>query len=305
MKIEQLESFCAVVDNGSFTTAARRLFLTQAAVSRHVSGLERALGVVLIDRQRRQVSLTPAGESVYKLAQQLLLYAHAIQATAHNAGETHAGQVTVAAGTVAGNYLLPATAARYQDRHPRVHIDLRPSPAPLVFEQVVQSRADFGLTLGPDLPSSLDSVPAFRANLTLVVAANHPLAKRRGKVPFEELGRLKLVALAGRRGQSRRLSEGWLREAGLSQDVATEMHSYEQIKGVIMSGEQGAFMFPMVAAAELKAGRLKILQTERPFPVGEFVFVTRLNGDLSPVAANYLEFARRALADVGRMFPEA
>jgi DNA-binding transcriptional LysR family regulator len=300
MRIEELESFCGVVESGSFTSAARRLFLTQAAVSRQVSGLERTLGVTLIGQPRRQLRLTQAGESVYEEARQLLRHARSIQATANQTTDAHCGQIRVTAGTVAGNYLLPETAARYQDRYPEVHIDLRPSPAPAVFEQVAQERADFGLTLGPDLPAGLRGVPAFSVGLSLIVSANHPLTQHPGKVPMEELRQLKLIGLAGRRGQSRRLYESWLRSAGISPAVSSEMHSYEQIKGVVMSSERGAFMFPMVAASELAAGRVRMLETERPFPRGDFVFVLRPSGGMSAAAATYLTFVRSALMGIGR-----
>ncbi|MEO8623382.1 MAG: LysR family transcriptional regulator, partial [bacterium] len=68
----QLEALVAVADSGSFTQAARRLGLTQSAVSHAVTGLEQSLSVALIDRSAQGARLTNAGERVIQHARQIL-----------------------------------------------------------------------------------------------------------------------------------------------------------------------------------------------------------------------------------------
>ena len=72
MRIEYMREFVAIHDEGNFSRAARSLFMTQPALSRHMQELERELGVRLIDRDRHSVSLTEAGERAYKGFRQIL-----------------------------------------------------------------------------------------------------------------------------------------------------------------------------------------------------------------------------------------
>ena len=72
MELEQLRVFAAVADEGSFTGAARRLYISHSTVSRTVSALEEELGVRLVERDNRFIALTKAGETLREEAEQLL-----------------------------------------------------------------------------------------------------------------------------------------------------------------------------------------------------------------------------------------
>lgn len=79
MTIHQLQSFLAVAEKQSFTAAADALYISQSALSQQIRQLEHQLGFQLFDRSTRQVTLTEAGRSFYRNAQQLqALYAHAL-----------------------------------------------------------------------------------------------------------------------------------------------------------------------------------------------------------------------------------
>ena len=81
MTIHQLQSFLAVAEKQSFTAAADALYISQSALSQQIRQLEHQLGFQLFDRSTRQVTLTEAGRSFYRNAQQLqALYAHALRA---------------------------------------------------------------------------------------------------------------------------------------------------------------------------------------------------------------------------------
>lgn len=72
MELEQLRVFAAVADEGSFTGAARRLYISHSTVSRTITALEEELGVCLVERDNRFIALTKAGETLRKEAEQLL-----------------------------------------------------------------------------------------------------------------------------------------------------------------------------------------------------------------------------------------
>ncbi len=72
MELEQLRVFAAVADEGSFTGAARRLYISHSTVSRTITALEEELGVRLVERDNRFIALTKAGETLREEAEQLL-----------------------------------------------------------------------------------------------------------------------------------------------------------------------------------------------------------------------------------------
>src|SRR5215216_7880123 len=72
LDLDQLQSFCAIADCGSFTEAARRVNKTQSAVSMQIKRLEERLGHSLLSRDGRSVSLTQHGEALYQRARKML-----------------------------------------------------------------------------------------------------------------------------------------------------------------------------------------------------------------------------------------
>ena len=87
MELEQLRVFAAVADEGSFTGAARRLYISHSTVSRTVTALEEELGVRLIERDNRFIALTKAGETLREEAESLLDAAVAAAARVKAIGE--------------------------------------------------------------------------------------------------------------------------------------------------------------------------------------------------------------------------
>src|SRR5204863_7226022 len=86
MDLGRLRVFQAVADEGSFSRAARALFLSQPAVTQHIQALEAELGVPLFDRLGRRITLTPAGSSLAAHVPQILGLVHAAETAAREAG---------------------------------------------------------------------------------------------------------------------------------------------------------------------------------------------------------------------------
>lgn len=90
MELEQLRVFAAVADEGSFTGAARRLYISHSTVSRTVTALEEELGVRLVERDNRFIALTKAGAVLREEAEHLLSVASAAAARVKAVGEENA-----------------------------------------------------------------------------------------------------------------------------------------------------------------------------------------------------------------------
>ena len=119
-----LESFVAVADEGSFSRAAERLFVTQPAVSKRISGLEEDLGVALFDRLGRQLSLTEAGSTLLVSARRILSDIADSRDAIHSLGDQVAGRLRLATSHHIGIHRLPPVLKAFTQRYPNVALDL-------------------------------------------------------------------------------------------------------------------------------------------------------------------------------------
>src|SRR5690348_140325 len=122
---KQLRAFVATVKLGTLSRAAEALFLSQPTVSLQLQALERELGVPLLERRRRRINLTDAGEALYELARPLIEGWENLDRDfqARVKGLT-AGRLTIAAGASTIQYLLPELVRRYREAFPAVHLQL-------------------------------------------------------------------------------------------------------------------------------------------------------------------------------------
>src|SRR5260370_13309270 len=107
MDLARLRVFQAVADHGSFSRAARALFLSQPAVSQHIRALETELGVPLLDRLGRRTSLTPAGASLAQHVPQILGMGRAAEAAARQAGAASSPTLRLGVSETLGAYTPP------------------------------------------------------------------------------------------------------------------------------------------------------------------------------------------------------
>src|SRR5215475_5035389 len=126
MRLEaRLRAFAAFARRRSFSTAAAELRISQPAVSKHIAGLEEALGLELVERARRDGALTSAGDFVADCvlrAESLLVQAGLGAAQFRKSGSV---LVAVATSSLTGTYLLPGIIAEFQHSHPGVRVTLQ------------------------------------------------------------------------------------------------------------------------------------------------------------------------------------
>ena len=201
MELRHLRYFQAIAEELSFSKASRRLHIVQPALSRAVKELEEELGLMLFDRNRREVRLTPAG-SVLRVETALLIerFEQAIRRVKRTAageeGELRLGYIGPPTQSFLGR-LLDA----YRKQCPQVTVLLEERTPERVWEMVVKGRLSVGLTrpvLGTDV-STLRTVLLREERLCLAVPAGHPWAKRRS-LSWSQLAGQPLIVLARREG---------------------------------------------------------------------------------------------------------
>jgi len=140
--LKQLEAFVAVVECGSFTAAADKLYLAQSTVSAHVAAVEKEIGVPLLMRSgKRKIILTEEGRRVYAHAKAIL---QSCEQLSKELEERNSQELMLAASTIPMSYLLPEIIAGFAQQMPQCRFTLRSGDSASVHELVLDGEAQIG-----------------------------------------------------------------------------------------------------------------------------------------------------------------
>lgn len=155
MQITDVEAFLEVAKNKSFSTAARKLYISQAAVSLRVKSLENESGIQLLYREKNQVRLTKAGQAFLPWAQEIIAAEKNARAALELFSEGTRGTLTIAASATVCGWLLPRIFKKVYDSCPQVEILFRTCFTDEIIERVAGGDVQFGIIRG-DFPSLAD-----------------------------------------------------------------------------------------------------------------------------------------------------
>ncbi|WP_028534965.1 LysR family transcriptional regulator [Paludibacterium yongneupense] len=153
-KLDAMSIFAAVVDNGSFTGAARQLGLPKSTVSQRVAELEQGLKLRLLHRTTRKLSLTEAGQLYLGFCRRIVETGQAADAALSRLSGTPAGNLRLTAPEASGRVLLPQLLAQFRRRHPQVTVTCILADEQL---DLVAERIDLALRAGRMADSSFVS----------------------------------------------------------------------------------------------------------------------------------------------------
>lgn len=210
----QLACFLAVAEASSFSQAARRLGLSQPALSRTVRLLEETLGARLFDRDTRNVALTPVGAELKPVAERLdAEFGEAFGELARFVAGGR-GRVTVAALPSIAAVLLPSAIAAFAAERPDVDVLIEDGLSGSVLDAVREGRAEIGLTVQPPPSAQLDYRPLLSDAFGLVCRKGDELAVREAH-PWSTFATRPFVAMAAA-SSVRRMTDSVFLQAGLA-----------------------------------------------------------------------------------------
>ena len=187
MEINHLKAFIQVAESGSFSTAAKQLYLTQPAVSKRISALESELNVLLFDRIGRQARVTDAGSTLLPRAKQLLLEISDLKRAVTNRSGKVCGVLAMGTSHHIGLHRLPDILKRYSANHPDVQLDIQFMDSESACAAVEQGKLELAvITLPNEPPANLSLIEIWHDPLQVAVAGDHSLAGSR-KVDMEKL----------------------------------------------------------------------------------------------------------------------
>ena len=191
--IRALELLLTIASSGSLGAAAREHRISQPAVTGRVQGIERLVGLRLVQRTRHGSTLTPAGALVADWARTVVTAAETLDAGVAALREHRDARLRVASSLTVAEYLLPAWLVAFAREHPETTVSLTAVNSTEVARLVLGGAVDIGFIEGPNTPMDLTSRPVGADRLVVVVAPSHPWARRRRPVTAAELRETRLV----------------------------------------------------------------------------------------------------------------
>lgn len=176
MTFSQLRTFIAVVQAGSITVAANKLFVSQAAVSSVLIGLKQELGVELVVRDGRGIRVTSSGQVLYKYSQLLLGLLEETRTATMAEADPRRSLLRIAAVTTAGESLLPMWLRSFLKLNPDLEVKLEVGNRARVFELLEQHNVDLAIAGRPPAGRGFTTLATRRHNLVLVASAHSDLA---------------------------------------------------------------------------------------------------------------------------------
>lgn len=189
-----MRAFVNVVNAGSFTEAAKRMYVTQSALSLLLRELENELGVRLLDRNSRRTRLSTTGAEFYPLAVKVLDDLDNAVNSAVQLHERQRGSVRVACTLLYGQALMPQILALFQERYPAITVRMLDLPNEQVLARVLADDADFGVAPQRQTPAGLVQERLFQDRIQLICPRDHPLAQR-GKATWTQALQYPFVSL--------------------------------------------------------------------------------------------------------------
>ena len=287
--LAELQAFSAVATLGSFRAAAQSIALSQPAFSRRIDKLEAALGVRLLDRSTRRVSLTAVGRDFASKAQTVLDDLDTMLLGVEELASTRTGLVTIACVPSATRYFLPQVVRQFHARYPRIRIRIHDAHAGEVLSVVAAGEADFGLNFTGRQEHDIEFTPLLQERFVLACRRDHPLATKR-RVAWSDLGGYDYLSV-GKSSGNRALLDMALADVPGRPQIVFEARHVHTVLGLVEEG-LGVAAVPQLAMPHKAHALLVGVPLVSPVVKRELGLITRRGRSLAPAAAQLHAFIK-------------
>ena len=295
LDVRRMRVLREVAQRGSFSAAAEALSFTQSAVSQQIAALEREAGAVLVERSARGVRLTEAGAAVVRHTDAILATLAEAEAELEDLAGLRGGRLRLAAFESAAATVMPLAIAGFTKAHPAVELSMSLMEPEDALPAMRAGDVDLAVTFGAGEPGDrekegFEHLHLLEDPMYLVLAADHPLARKRG-VRLADLAGEAWIGGPADCECNRLISRACVR-AGFDPRIAFETDDYAAVQGFVAAGVGVS----IIAELGLRTVRddIVVRPLGRETPVRQ-IFASVLKGYRAPATAAMVEVLR----DVG------
>lgn len=292
-RLKPLRAFCQTARLGSVSRAAEALFLSQPAVTLQLQALERDMGVRLLERVGRRLTLTREGTELYELARPLVEGVDGLDGAFRNRLRgLDAGELHVAAGSSTILYLLPKIVAAFRAAQPQVRLSLHNVTGAGGLDLLRSDAVDLAVGSMLDVPNDLSYAPVYSFEPMLITPLDHPLAGK-ADLGLQDLSPYGLI-LPPQRLTTYRMVDLVFQQNRVPYTVALEVGGWEVIKQYVAMG-LGISIVTAICLTQADRTRLAARSLAKYFPSRSYGVVVRKGKYLSPQARAFSELIQPAL----------
>lgn len=288
LMLYSLRIFSDLVKTGSFTKAASLNYITQSAVSHHISSLEENLGHRLVNRTRKSAQLTEAGKKVHRASIDMLHCYERLKKSLSEDSVEIAGLIRIATSITVGLHELPVYSKPFIKKYSKTHIQLIYLKIPDIYEHVVNGRADLGLVAFPQNHPQI-KLQVFKKNkLVIIMPPTFPSCSSKTaslRKLFQNPSIFPEKSLPARKTIDRILDE-----LGIRPNIAHVFDEVESMKQAVETGLGIAIVPEITVEKEVELKRLKKIPVPRKSWEYTLAIATRKNTELNAASQAFIEF---------------
>ena len=292
MEFKQLEAFVAVVDYGSFSEAARKLYLTQPTISAHVRSLEVELHTKLILRTTKKTTITTRGYQLYDSAVRMLEIRNNLL---ENFTGVQKHMIDLAASTIPSSYLLPEILAAFGKTHPDIYFHSIQADSAESINRVLDGTVDLALVGQNTRDETCVFLPFCQDELVIATPiTNHYLGLQNKSVTFEDFIKDPIIIREKGSGTKKEM-DLFLEQIGVTPsdlNVIARMNDLEGIKKSIVNGLGISILSARSAIDLQKTKQILLFPLEESAHKRTFYIVYSKNRILKPHVRQFIQFVQ-------------
>ena len=292
MEFKQLEAFVAVVDYGSFSEAARKLYLTQPTISAHVRSLEEELHTRLILRTTKKTTITTRGYQLYDSAVRMLEIRNNLL---ENFTGVQKHMIDLAASTIPSSYLLPEILAAFGKTHPDIYFHSIQADSAESINRVLDGTVDLALVGQNTRDETCVFLPFCQDELVIATPiTNHYLGLQNKSVTFEDFIKDPIIIREKGSGTKKEM-DLFLEQIGVTPsdlNVIARMNDLEGIKKSIVNGLGISILSTRSAIDLQKTKQILLFPLEESAHKRTFYIVYSKNRILKPHVRQFIRFVQ-------------
>ena len=291
MHIETLRMFCDLVTLRSFSKTAEKNLVSQSAVSQQVAQLEIENKCQLLNRQKRPLELTPAGEIFYRAARDIVDRYELFKSELNTLKSQAQAKIKVGAIYSIGMYTLSDYIKKFMVKKPNINVHVEYFSADRIYEMVLAGELDIGIVAVPKLDKRLDVYEFEDEKLVLACSPKHPLAKQ-SHIDIHKLQFEKFISFE--EGVPTRIwIDGIFQRYNIVIRPVMEFDNVETVKKAVEINSGVSILPQPVIQQELAAGTLKSIDFTNDRFVRPTGIIIRKDRILSMDARYFIELLRR------------
>jgi len=291
MDLFKLKSFYTVAELGSFSKAAKKLYLTQPAVSTQIKDLEYVYKTKLFDRVGRKINLTHAGETLMGFVEKILETYEESHFAINLLKDAREGSIKLSVSVLPGTRLLPKLLSSFRESYPDITFSIDILKSAAIVEALKQNKYDLGLLVSSDEHTQrleLVEQVIYRDHIVVGVSPNHILAQK-NSISIRELSGLPII-VSLKNTVSRQALDRFFNHHSIPFTIAYEIDSKSMMKTMVEKNLGISFFSTLEIQAEIDLGWIHSLEIEEVPLFRNIKAVYHRDHELSPSAKAFYQF---------------